>query len=476
MMVRDESGAVALPKKSAEADKSDAAPVDDAGKGVTCESTDARGASNTPRPSSFNTCIDYLKMRFDWMYMKGNEQFRDLFRILLIDEDKYIVKPGSNGYEVMMVFDEGLVLQIGGETTKNALGNNTTLLEMQGKACRLFEERICNTFPFEAEDDLQLTAVRNGWLKLLEKLADMGGHCTRIDLPTDDLTGIVPFDELREKIAERQFTSNMRAFTLDDQLPKSADTARVRQSKNAGYTATLGTRDTVQLCIYNKLAERLRHGGTLNVSFWIRYEVRYYHANADRAFDGLLNAYEEGTESEFIVGCLSSCISFKEKRETTGHNMSRVPTWAKWDNFISSVKAQKMSKRTRPEPTVKSNAQWAMKEASKILAILTAVNREKFEEMYHYLVQGGADKLEPEDLIRVNNYLDAKEKPKFKDLAEMYAYVMATPGVSTLMGPDLFDLFYGDGARLGSARYLTLPGNPSIDISQDDPGDIDGKK
>jgi len=468
MMERDELRGVSL-KESAEADKSvDGAAVAEATQGVTCVSTDARGSSNTPRPSSFNTCIDYLKVRFDWMYMDGNKEFDELFKILMIDPVKRENKAGSNGYEIMMVFDEGLVLQIGGEHTKNALGNNTTLLEMQGKACRLFEDRICSGFPFEVEEDLEMRAIRSGWLRLLEKLAEMQCHCTRIDLPTDDMTGIIPFEELRSKIAERQYTSNMRAFALDDQLPKSADTARVRHSKNAGYTATLGSRDTVQLCIYNKLAERMRHGGTLNVSFWIRYEVRYYHRNAERAFNGLINAYEQGTENEFIVGCLANCISFKEKRDADGHNMSRVKVWQKWLDFIQDVKAQEISKRTHLIPTVESNAQWIMKEGCKIFAILAAINPERFDDMYHYIVQNGAGLLGQDELNRINNYLDSKGKEKFKDLYSLYNFVMSRPGVTDAHGDDLFQLFWGTGMKLGSARYISLPGVENIDISEDD--------
>lgn len=474
-MDRDELRGVP-PKESAAADKSvDGAAVAEATQGVTCESTDARGSSNTPRPSSFNTCIDYLKVRFDWMFMDGDKQFEELFKILQIDPAKRDIKAGSNGYEVMMVFDEGLVMQIGGEHTKNALGMNTTLLEMQGKACRLFEDRICSTFPFAAEDDLEMIAVRSGWLRLLEKLAEMQCHCTRIDLPTDDMTGIIPFEELRSKIAERQYTSNMRAFSLDDQLPKSADTARVRRSKNAGYTATLGSRDTVQLCIYNKLAERMRHGGTLNVSFWIRYEVRYYHRNAERAFNGLLNAYEQGTENQFIVGCLANCISFKEKREADAHNMSRVKVWQKWLDFIQDVKAQEVSKRTHLIPTVESNAQWIMKEGCKIFAILAAVNPGRLDDMYHYIIQNGGSLLGPDELNRINNYLDARGKEKFKDLNTLYTFVMSLPGVADAHGEDLYQLFWGSGVKLGSARYTTIPGAETIDLSKDDPEDLPKK-
>jgi DNA relaxase NicK len=436
--------------------------------------TPARGMSNTPRPASFNTCIDYLKVRFDWMYMDGDKEFAELFRILMIDEQQRTVKAGKNGYEVMFVYDEGLVLQFGGEHTRNALGQNTTLLELQGHACRLFEERVCKSFPFETDDQMEIIATRNAWQRLLDKLTDMNAHCTRIDLPTDDMTGIIPFEELRNKIAEKEFTSNMRAFSIDDQLPKSVDTARVRKSKGAGYTATLGTRDTVQLCIYNKLAERMRHGGTLNVSFWIRYEVRYYHRNAERALAGLVHAYHENRENEFIVGCLSSCISFKEKRGE-GRNTFREEIWDKWLTFIADVKAQQISIRTHTTATVESNAQWIMKEGSKILAVLCAIKRDKLQDVLYYLVRNGVDLLGPEELTKINNYCLAHDQNQFKDLGELYTYVMDAPGVNRPYDQDVVDMYWGDGVRLGSARYSSISGSENIDLSNSDP-DVDSEE
>lgn len=460
-------------KKSPTGDKSVENDGRELGEGSRV-SEGTRGSSNTPRPALFSACIDYLKVTFDWMYMPGDKQFDALFKILLIDNSTYAVNNGNLGYEVKQKFDEGLYIQIGGENTKNALGHNTTLFEMQGHACRLFEERLVHDAPFEANDDYDPITIRSGWLRLLEQIASMGGKCTRIDLPTDDLTGIVPFEDLREKVKAHEYTTNMRSFRLNDQMPHGRDSSEETFTKTAGYSATFGSRDTVQLCIYNKLAERLRHGGTVNTSFWIRYEVRYYHQNAVRAFDGLLRAYEQGKEVEFIAGCLAGCISFKEKR-AKGRNTYEMKAWDKWEKFLANVESQEISCRTHSSSTLESNAQWVMKETARIFAVLVAIMQDKCDEMFRYIAENGTNMMDFDDFTKVNNYLMTKDRPQYKNLPDMALAVTKALGSKGHACDEFYNLFFGGGVKLGSAKYTVLPGSQVIDLSKDD-DPLDPKK
>jgi len=433
-----------------------------------------RGASNTPDPKYFNTCIDYLKVRFDKPFQMTDLDFILLFDLLKLNINHVTMKRGGDNYEDTFAYDEGCCVMSGGDYTKNKDGKETCVLEMKGHACRLFEERIWNALPFKPEPREARKISDEGWKRLFLKLRDMGAICTRIDLPTDDLNGAVPFAELRQKIGNKEYTSNMRSMTLQDSLPKDCDPARIRESKNQGYTATLGGRDSVQLCIYNKLAERERFGGVFNLNSWIRYEVRYYHRNAQKAFLGLTNAFETGNVQKFIVGCLKGCIDFKEdmdkfrKDGNTGH----APTWDVWDKFLAGVEENKISSRVRAESSYEVSAQWLMKSAAKALARLCAGRPELATKMLCFLIKGGTANFDEDDLAMVNNFrtlagTDENKEAAYTSIIEMDRALDQIPGMKEPYDEELGKLFYGIGLKLGGANYSDL-GIVGADSDDDD--------
>ena len=88
----------------------------------------------------------------------------------------------------------------------------------------------------------------------------MDGDCKRVDLPTDDFSGNITVDELKQKVAHHFYSTDLRALEVTDQKAELKDVKTVKDSKLSGYSATFGTRKSLQLCVYDKLAERMSAG------------------------------------------------------------------------------------------------------------------------------------------------------------------------------------------------------------------------
>ena len=126
------------------------------------------GFSNTPRSSpKINTCIDYLKFRFDVGYEDNPGFFYKLFAALEIDINEAGREGIYNNYLHHLVLGTGATLAYGGTMTLNSKGMATTLFEMKGQACRRFEERRWILDPNAKEKGWD-KAISGYWLELLE--------------------------------------------------------------------------------------------------------------------------------------------------------------------------------------------------------------------------------------------------------------------------------------------------------------------
>lgn len=390
----------------------------------------AEGVSNTP-PSSlnknsppkrrFNCCIDYLKVTFSGEFNPNKPSYKDLHDLLWAyraDPSIVVERGGANGYARGYMYDENLVVFAGGGFTKDSLGNETFNIEMKGKGCRQFEEDVRDQciLAGKTEEETE-AAVHEAWKHLLLTIHKYKGKCTRLDIPTDDFDGAVPFDELRQKIEGHVFSSHLRAFSVDEN-PEDEDAGNysIRTSKNQGWTATLGTRKAAQLCIYNKLAEREAKGddGYIQYDSWIRYEVRYYHENAVTALAFLATAYEDPDPTavaRFIVGCLAGMISIKDKKIK---RIRQAKTWDKWERFIEDVKKLRVVSQAKIESTVGSNAIWLIEDAAKCFARLCLTHPDRPLDIYFKVLKVGLDRLDGKDLFKVNNFLKAKGNEPYK--------------------------------------------------------------
>jgi hypothetical protein len=254
---------------------------------------------------------------------------------------------------VKLELGPGLSLWYGGTITKDCYGHATTVLEMKGEACRDFEER--RFFQEEnAEQKDRDAIIRKGWLDLLVEARRMEGQCTRVDLPTDDLSGTITTDLIKAKVQNREYTTKMRRLEVTDETDMNLFNgaseslpgyASVLDSKLRGYSATFGSRDSMQLCIYDKAAERTVRGFVVDVKSWIRFEVRYYHKNAEAEIPSSSPPWRMGP-SPSISSAASPPPSSSKSRTTAIRT-----TGARRRAGANGMTSSKASGRTSPSPT-----------------------------------------------------------------------------------------------------------------------------
>ena len=441
------------------------APINDEPPAV-AKATLQAGVSNTPLSSlqKTNVCIDYLKVRFNGIFHAEKPSFEEwepLIRAFRVDPKQFVMDKGMSGYERSYRFGESMIVMAGGEFTKNSLGEETFLIELKGSGCRQFEDDVRLEIGVKPKEETDL-AIHDAWRGLLLTIKDYEGQCTRLDIPTDDFTGMVPFEELQEKIRDKCFSSRLRAFSIEEN-PDDEDDAdnppvSIRTSKNKGWTATIGTRKECQLCIYNKLAERLNHkdSGALNCSSWIRYEVRYYHGSAITALGLLTEAYEDPDPlavPKFIVGCLASIIDVKEKKRSKA-NMNAAATWTKWHDFIKEAADVSIVAAKRTQSTIESHARWLDEDVSKCLAKVCGVMPDDALSLLMYLLKRGLEKIEGEDLFIMNAYLKAKGQQPYEDISAFKKAMSESIGTLPDPSDEVKKLIETEVEKLGAAKYI----------------------
>jgi len=434
--------------------------------------TDVRaggGVSETP-PSSYSdyqVCIDYLKVRFDGEFNPERASFKHLEKLIEAfggDIKKVFPKKGVGGYDRMYKYDEELVVLAGGNLTKNSFGEETYVIEMKGQACRNFEIKVQGSH-FGESDEVIGKAVHDAWLHLFHTIAEYRGKCTRLDIPTDDFSGKIPLEELKEKFEKGEFSTKLRknrkakpTKSIEQQEEEGDPTGTIYEGKDGRWSVTLGGRTNSQLCVYNKLAERLGKGmGSLNVNYWVRYEVRYYHDSAVNALAMLTTAYESPDKRavpEAIVGCLAGMIDLKEK-VLSESNKNKMKTWSKWAAFIGAAQKINILGKQRIESTVESNARWLYEDASKCLARLIAIMPDYGFDMYMYLIAEAVSRFDMDDYFKINNYLISRGKKTYEDLPEVLAQILDCIGGKAPEVPeDIKELFTHDVFKLGSVKYI----------------------
>jgi hypothetical protein len=401
------------------------------------EGASAGGCSNTPhRQLFFNTCIDYLKFRFSRSYTEEASFFEELLKILSVDLSESAELPGINGYTVKLELGPGLSLWYGGTITKDCYGHATTVLEMKGEACRDFEER--RFFQEENAEQKDWDAIiRKGWLDLLVEARRMEGQCTRVDLPTDDLSGTITTDLIKAKVQNREYTTKMRRLEVTDETDMNLFNgaseslpgyASILDSKLKGYSATFGSRDSMQLCIYDKAAERTVRGFVVDVKSWIRFEVRYYHKNAEAEIPFLITALENGTESEHIVGCLATAIEFKEPNNCDQDHRSEAKSWGKWDDFLRGVRKNEPFAHEEPVYAIETNAKWLVKEAAKAIARLSLATNFRPELIAKALCIKGCQRINKTDFQSINRYRRERGKHPIHSVDALVAALFGEEG------------------------------------------------
>ncbi len=415
---------------------------------------------NTPPSSPFNrhgTCIDYLKVTFPHGFEKDRDKFSDLLELMVIDEDASEAMRSMHGFNNVLRIAPGTNLAYGGTMTIRKSGEETTMIEMSGEGCRDFEDRYFSRIFMKDQTADRGKTIRKAWIELIEMCRSLDGTCKRIDLPTDDYSGDITVEDIKKKVALHEYSTQLRALEVTDQKGDGdlKDVKTVRDSKLSGYSATFGTRKSLQLCIYDKLAERMSKGIDPHVESWMRFEVRFYHDRADQELRELLAALKAGTESAHIVGCLAAVINFKEPSGRNDAHKCLAHTWAKWTEMTkagSEVQAFSVSPRVM---SIESNASWLVREGGKsFLRILTALDGKGFAAIGSALGIKALGKMTKADLQYVNQYRKATGCAEFESLDELRSYVLGIPDLVVEFDGPITDLLLGKRSKKEIQRIV----------------------
>lgn len=327
----------------------------------------------------------------------------------------------------------------GGRITKNKQGKDTILLEMKGSACRDFEERgftssIYNGEYIESRAELN----RRIWIDLIETCLDLNGHCTRIDVPVDDFTGVITIDEIKEKVKNREYVTKMRHLEITDEEKVNnefyeetenflknniAGIPTIVDSKLSGYSATFGGRKSTQLCIYNKKAEQEAKGFNVELPSWIRYETRYYHQNAEEEIERLLKALKEKNEVKHIASCLATSIEFKEMNKLGDRNKYKATKRYKWENFLKNIAKNDSFSKYNKACSIDTNVAWIIKSASKAaIRIITSKPIEP-EDLLYVFCNESLKRINETDLLMINESRRKYQIIEFETLNDLKGYI-----------------------------------------------------
>ena len=411
-------------------------------------------SSNTPHKKQVAraTCIDYFTFRINHGYEKEKDAFNNLLKILRIDTFEAKKAKGRNNYTDTLILAQGITLLYGGHLTISKEGTQTTVLELKGSGCREFEERyycLGKDFKTKPKQDV----IRDGWIKLFEECQALGGACTRIDLPTDDFSGLIKVSEIKKKLHSHEYTTRMRKIEstakdnevdIDDGLKEPSKlngVHTVQENESIGFTATFGSRRTVQLCIYDKKAEQTKKGLHREIDSWIRYEVRYYHQNAELELPLLLDALRSNNESKHIVSCLAGIFEFKETDKYDSRHRWSNKIWHKWETFIGDAGKKESFANVPRTMTVESNAAWLAIDASACIGKLAScVDDLSYADILGAFIARWTRSIDEEHLQAINQYRISKGKKPFRSKEQLINYHLSREDFPESFSEEIMEL------------------------------------
>ena len=268
-----------------------------------------RGVDITTGPE-IREKINYKYMLFDWIqctvFCEEEYSPRKLLKYLFnIDEDLIFCEEGGLfGYNVTYSY-RNIKLFINNK--REDMGYH---LYCTGSACRDIE-------------DLNII-----YLDLFKKIAEFGGHYTRVDVSVDLFTDkYFTIEKIMHCIKNDEVVSK---FHNSSQFIKT----NLATGDNAGLTIWFGSRSSnLQIVFYDKLKERECANVPIDndVTFWNRLECRFRTDYATEVINNYLldnknfNRYYFGILTNYLNFCRYSCT---DKNKTRWH----VYSW--WSDFL----------------------------------------------------------------------------------------------------------------------------------------------
>jgi hypothetical protein len=368
-----------------------------------------------------NALIDWVSGTFRLVFTPND--FSLLIRSLGYEPFEYTpLDHALNGYQKGYLYGSRVKFFTDEEPRNH--GEWRTQILLSGDACRDVENNNSDSY--------------NPWLKVFDLLYKMGFKATRIDTPIDDYSGSIKAMELYQKIIKREYATNFRKWNITVNDVEILDKVKEKLiiSKNDGFTFYIGGRETKQLCIYNKAAEREKKNYLVNVADWVRFEARWYDEVAETMFVKLHLALESETINRVIAASLGGLVAFKQNLKYDISNRNKEENWSKWDKLLKNVSKESIKVQYEVEKTLVVQKDWFIKAASMILARLIINDPSKASLIETISCERLLDKFTYKDLAIINemNRHEGKPHVTLDEAKESLKRFIESPGYNRLTG------------------------------------------
>lgn len=384
--------------------------------------------------------IDYFKVSFnnyDWF--PNSDLVERLLNILKVNYQDFDFFGGARNYKRRCSYGEGFdILADPDESAKRPGVDKYFIIELKGSGCRHFEERGCS------------------WKELFNICDIYKAVIHRIDVAVDDMKGYLDLEGLKKRLSSKWYvTDTFRKSSYKQEYSEGIDGFDYSiedkidiYEKFKGWSATLGSRQAIQLQFYDKHAERAAKNIDLLVNTWIRCEMRFNEYKAINVFPILKNAIDNDMFCITAIALLNRIITIKEDCSNyDDNNYYKAQTWINWVLFMNQVpyddyfKVAGKQRVVTPETMVSSRMKWADRTwKNTLIMLLSALGLHDFmnlllELAYKALEEGKVTNVVVESInsFAVN---ELGKKPRSKEIIIndlMQTFDIAESEFNTLM-------------------------------------------
>lgn len=347
------------------------------------------GLSNTPCITylldKLNVCIDWLKVRIPVRFSPNDDVVKKLFDVFRLKADEFDGKDVSEG-RGRRVYDEGTTCIDATPLNEQQAGFPYFYLDMSGRGCRSFELRGGN------------------WLELFNTIALIPDyHVSRIDVAIDDFSGLITPEKLKYRIFRKLYVTKLRTYKVMHNGDRClTEEPEIIDSQDSGFTATFGGRQSKQLCMYNKKAERAAANYDVIVDSWMRYEARFMHSSGNNAFQEIHTGLMNDSIQSVISGMVRGLVEFKENNNFDDNNSYKASIWSLWEQVLQSASKITVKNQAKHELSMAMKASWLAGSAGPTLGQVALVDPGNFMNFIGKVVSGVPERLTHKQVQVVN--------------------------------------------------------------------------
>lgn len=297
---------------------------------------------NLETTSGITIIIDWLQFTIT----SSNISVNNIISLLQLDVNDFItLDHGKMGYKQQMFYNDIYILYDGNQ----GMGIHVII---SGQGCRYYESE-------------------NSLTDLIERINEVEGKLTRIDLAMDDKTGkVIPFKTLVKDITEANIVSKWK-YNIEI-IKRSNKDASIK-----GHTINIGSgASRVYMRIYNKALEQGIEG------IWNRIELEIKKEYAEQV-QKLINKNNVG---ELMAKIINNYIRIVKPNENDA-NKSRWKTKPYWEKLIAITEKQSLTVAPE-EKTIDNTKDWITKQIAPSLALIAMNDEGSIDFLIQQVVEG----------------------------------------------------------------------------------------